>query len=1207
MPSGVSKHTFQLIIDGDAGIRSARAFRQNWDKELGAMGRPGAGMSPEQRLSAIQGGLDAVSTKFLAVGAAGAAGFGLAVKAATDWESSWTSVTKTVNDATDAHGQLTAAGQELQTQLRAMARDTVPLENAHAVLAELAATAGQLGIQTPYIAGFAETMAQLGVSTEDLPANEAAMALAQFANITKMSQQDFDRLGSTIVHLGNNLATTEGQIVAFAQRIAGAGEIAGLSEADILAISGALSSVGIQAEAGGTSVQKLLIAMTQAMSGEGGIVDNTEAIQDAEQSLIGLNAKLVTLEAQTGASGDELRQMYDEFIASGGAVEDFGRLLGDTKRRQLFQTTQAVDEMTASLALLREQHGNAFDPEQLAIFAETAGMTVAEFKELWEQDAAQAFARFVEGLGRQGDAAFGTLEKLNLADQRLTRAFISLAGNSELLYDALGLANTAWEENTALAEEASKRFDTTEYQMNRFKNTMTDTLVVLGSTLLPRVNKALEMGSDALMRFVNAFESLSEEDKQRWVNLALSLTGATLALGGMGKAASGLMGTYQGLSKAMSVFNARLGLLAVAAAGLGIAWKTNFLGIQDVTYDVLERLGELRERFGELVQVAQEQGIEALFTPFEDGSSYIGEFLEDLGLAEEAADGVSAALGRLFTAYQAGGLESLSTQLVSEVQQVWPLVQAELARWGVEFWDWVEVTALPLAGEKLGMVAGEVQKAWPVVKAELAQWGTEFWDWFEVTALPLAGEKLGLLAGEVQKAWPLVQAELARWGEEFWGWLETEALPLAGEKLGGLEQAVADAWPGVKEQLAVWGAEFWDWINQEAIPQSSEKLNEVADALVAWSESPETGEQMARLGEVLGKGLVDGIVALIAGGYLLTKITLAFKEIPGKMAEVTSNLTADIVSGFIGGIGEKLGIDMAAVFSDVLETLGVQNADKWGQELATALAGGFQKGLETAASMMNPVAFIRKQVAGIGGGVESAKELGTELGMGGFIEDAARDVEGAFGQLKEMGQGLAGQVLPWWMQGESPPPLADWLNYIADAASRAGAGLGTMGQQIPGLGMPGMDMGLMGQQLQQSFGQQFGAAAGTSPLLNMLIGDTTQFGPQIQEQLRLALTGMEISPEVFAESPAGFQIAQAFSTSLRAGLGSIQFSEMLGEAMEADFKANADAVLRPLVLPIGIQLGDWLAAGAAQSSFAQTIIAAVMEQLADAVAPGEVA
>src|SRR5690606_28643201 len=74
---------------------------------------------------------------------------------------------------------------------------------------------------------------------------------------------------STIVALGNNLATTESEIVEMGLRIAGAGAQIGLTEAQILAFAGALSSVGIAAEAGGSAISRVMINMANAVQ-EGG-------------------------------------------------------------------------------------------------------------------------------------------------------------------------------------------------------------------------------------------------------------------------------------------------------------------------------------------------------------------------------------------------------------------------------------------------------------------------------------------------------------------------------------------------------------------------------------------------------------------------------------------------------------------------------------------------------------------------------------------------------------------------------------------------------------------------------------------------------------------------------------------------------------------------------------------------------------------------
>jgi len=162
---------------------------------------------------------------------------------------------KTVNATEAEFGALSSRFREMATEIPVNVNE----------LNRIAEAAGQLGIKTQNIAGFARVMADLGVTT-NLSSDQAATSLARLANITGLPQTEFERLGSTIVDLGNNMATTEAEIVEMGLRIAGTGAQVGLTEAEILGFSAALSSVGIRAEAGGTAVSRIFVEIDKAVA-----------------------------------------------------------------------------------------------------------------------------------------------------------------------------------------------------------------------------------------------------------------------------------------------------------------------------------------------------------------------------------------------------------------------------------------------------------------------------------------------------------------------------------------------------------------------------------------------------------------------------------------------------------------------------------------------------------------------------------------------------------------------------------------------------------------------------------------------------------------------------------------------------------------------------------------------------------------------------
>ena len=186
-----------------------------------------------------------------------------AVKASIDYEYAFADVRKTVDATEEEYNALSDSVKKMSTEVAASAEE----------IAEVMSIAGQLGIENEHLAEFTRTMIDLGNST-NLVAADAASEAARFANIMGMSQGQFQNLGSALVDLGNNYATTESEILAMSMRLAGAGKQVGLSEAQILGFATALSSVGIEAQMGGSAFSKALVKMEVASATGGDALED---------------------------------------------------------------------------------------------------------------------------------------------------------------------------------------------------------------------------------------------------------------------------------------------------------------------------------------------------------------------------------------------------------------------------------------------------------------------------------------------------------------------------------------------------------------------------------------------------------------------------------------------------------------------------------------------------------------------------------------------------------------------------------------------------------------------------------------------------------------------------------------------------------------------------------------------------------------------
>lgn len=525
----------QMVVIDEAVSKHAKLGESVKDlsKNYGNMSAATADF--KDNIQSVEARLDEFAEKSAAVGKSLttkvslpiAGSFLAAAKASIGFESAFTGVKKTVEGTT-------AELEGISKGIRNMALE-IPASTTE--ISAVAEAAGQLGIETPNILGFTRSMVDMGQAT-NLASEEAAMQLAKFANVTQMNQKDFDRLGSSIVDLGNNYAATESNIVAMGTRLSGAGAQIGMSQADIMGLGASLASVGIEAEMGGSAISKVMVNMKVA-------------------SKMGLEP-MRELEAATGMTRRELELLANH---DGESFKALAIDLGVT-------TTEMKNVMKAG--------------KDLENFGAIAGMTAEQFKQAFEKDAVGAIGSFVNGLGtaeEKGTSAIELLDEMGIREIRLRDALLRAGNANELFTGAVARSNKAWDENNALTKEAETRYNTTESKINLMKNTLVEFGIQMGNLLLPSIRDFVK----SLTGLLKGFNSLDDGTKKLIVSTGLVAMAIGPLILGVSKLALGLKLVTRsggGVVTFLGLFSKSAGLSTASALSLtnGVAGATTGLG-----------------------------------------------------------------------------------------------------------------------------------------------------------------------------------------------------------------------------------------------------------------------------------------------------------------------------------------------------------------------------------------------------------------------------------------------------------------------------------------------------------------------------------------------------------------------------------------------------------------------------------------------------
>lgn len=417
-------------------------------------------------------------------------------------------------------------GQITEEQYRDFQREIVATENKLKSLTAELKNFGSVGAQQIAVVG--QKMQDVGGKIESAGKKLSLFSAGSTVALTAVSKGAID-FETAFTGVTKTVDGTDEQLAKIKQGLLDLSKATSSSSTDIAAVAEAAGQLGVKTEN--------ILAFTETMVRLG---DSTNMSADEAATAIAqlyniMGSDINTVD-QFGAAivalGNNAATTEADIVNMASRIASSGTQVGLTEQEVL-----ALSTTLASVGLEAEGGGSAIsavitkidkdvalNTDSLKTWADVAGMSVKDFKTLWENDAMSAIQKVVGGMG---DAKAGgenlniILDELGVTSLRQTDTMKRLSGASELMADMVNISNNAWEENSALTNESSKRYETTAAKITQMKNTVTELCVKLGDILLPILNKIIS----AISKFTNWLTNLNPA-AQKIVLVVLAIVSA---------------------------------------------------------------------------------------------------------------------------------------------------------------------------------------------------------------------------------------------------------------------------------------------------------------------------------------------------------------------------------------------------------------------------------------------------------------------------------------------------------------------------------------------------------------------------------------------------------------------------------------------------------------------------------------------------------
>ncbi len=347
-----------------------------------------------------------------------------------------------------------------------------------------------------------------------------------------------------------------GEIPTDAAELLGIGEIAGqlgIATGNIISFTKTIAQMGVTTN----------LTFEEAASDMAKFANITGMAQDRFSNL---GSAIVALGNSTATTERDILSMSMRLAGAGSTI--------GLAESQIIGLAAAL----SSVGLRSEAGGTAFSKlmldmsiqvatggDKIKAFANLTGRSIAEFSELFREDAAGAIQALLRGLSELDDESrILALKAIGVEGTRMTDAVLRASGAVDLLEKSLKTSEDAFKANTALAKEAEVRFKTFWSQVALLKNQFKLLLTEVFEQLEPALRKVVDMTKEATVWFRN----LSPEIKKVAAIVAIVVAAIGPLLIGLGSLVSLI-----GFALPGALVAAKVAVVALIVVGFAVLLK----------------------------------------------------------------------------------------------------------------------------------------------------------------------------------------------------------------------------------------------------------------------------------------------------------------------------------------------------------------------------------------------------------------------------------------------------------------------------------------------------------------------------------------------------------------------------------------------------------------------------------------------------------